>query len=116
MQAKAVSIGRFTATVQAAVKAAVQKHPKFKIEIPQGVSFEYLIRGFPVPDTIFANVTLGEAQAFANEVAAHISTAQPEAFSEAHLASGGGQGVLYAAGKHIICGIPPAVEQVLLKE
>jgi hypothetical protein len=107
-QAKSVSLSHFTTAVQSAVKAAVQKHPKFKLEAPQGVSFSYLIRGIPVPDSVLANVTFGETQAFANEIAGHIN-AQPGMAVEAKL---GGQGAIYSAGGHIILGIP-AVEQFL---
>ena len=104
-QAASISLSKFTATVQAAVKAAVQKHPKFKIDAPQGIALSYLIRGIPVPETILANVTIGETQAFANEVAAHISGAQPEILGGAIAA--GPQGVIYSNGRHLIIGIPP---------
>jgi len=106
-QAKSLSLSHFTTAVHAAVDAAVKKHPKFKLEAPSGISFSYLIRGIPVPDTILQNVTFGETQAFANEVAAQIS-----AKTGIEAASTGGQGAIYSAGRHIIIGIP-AVEQVL---
>jgi hypothetical protein len=106
-QAQSISLSHFTHAVQAAVRAAVQKHPKFKLETPQGVTFSYLIRGIPVP----ANVTFGETQAFANEVAAQI-TAQPGIAVDASL---GGKGAIYSAGGHIIIGIP-AVDQFQLKQ
>ena len=61
-QAQSISLSHFTAAVQAAVKAAVQKHPKFKLDAPQGVTFSFLIRGIPVPESVLANVTLGETQ------------------------------------------------------
>ena len=111
-QANAISLSQFTSAVQAAVKTAVQKHPKFKIETPQGVSFSYLIRGIPVPEALVANATLGETQAFANEIAAHLISAQPGALAEARAA--GPQGVVYSSGRHVIVGIP-AVESVLEK-
>jgi hypothetical protein len=45
--AKSISLRQFTSAVQAAVKAAVKKHPKFnQVEAPQEVTFSYLIRGF----------------------------------------------------------------------
>jgi hypothetical protein len=112
-QARSVSLSQFTNAVQAAVKAAVQKHPKFKIDPPQGVAFSYLIRGFPVPESVVANLTLGEAQAFANDVAAHLGSAQPEALAGAHAA--GPQGVMYSSGRHLIVGIPPVESLVLEK-
>jgi hypothetical protein len=104
-KAKSISLGQFTGAVQAAVKAAVQKHPKFKIDAPTGVTFSYLIRGIPVPEAQLANVTLGETQAFANEIASHLRSAQPEAFAEPR--GEGPQGVIYSHGGHIILGIPP---------
>jgi hypothetical protein len=110
-QAQSISLSHFTSAVQSAVKAAAQKHPKFKLDAPQGVTFSYLIRGIPVPETMLANVTFGETQAFANEVAAQIS-AQPGIALEASL---GGKGAIYSAGGHIIIGIP-AVEQFQLKQ
>lgn len=112
-QARSISLSQFTNAVQAAVKAAVQKHPKFKIDPPPGVAFSYLIRGIPVPESVVANVTLGETQAFANEIAAHLGSAQPEALAGAHV--DGPQGVIYSHGRHIILGIPP-VESFLLEK
>lgn len=54
-QAASISLSKFTETVQAAVKVAVQKHPKFKLEQPTQLSISYLIRGIPVPDAIAGN-------------------------------------------------------------
>ena len=110
-QAQSISLSHFTSAVQAAVKAASQKHPKFKLDAPQSVSFSYLIRGIPVPEALLANVTFGETQAFANEVAAQIS-AQPGIAAEASLA---GKGSIFSTGGHIIIGIP-AVEQLQVKQ
>jgi hypothetical protein len=104
--AKAVSLSRFTATVHAAVKAAVLQHPKFKLDTPQGVEFSYLIRGIPVPEVLLANATFAETQAFANAVAANIVAAQPEAVEE-RVAGAQGNGVIYSTGGHILIGIPP---------
>ena len=108
--AQSVSLAHFTTTVQAAVKAAVQKHPKFKLDPPQGVTFSYLIRGIPVPEALLANVTFGETQAFANEVAAQIS-AQPGIVADAKLRPAGS---IYSSGGHIIIGIP-AIDQFQLE-
>ncbi len=109
-QAKSISLSHFTGAVQSAVKAAVQKHPKFKMDAPQGVTFSYLIRGIPVPETFLANATFAETQAFADEVATQIS-AQP---GIAVNTVAGGKGAIYSAGGHIIIGIP-AVENQLEK-
>lgn len=109
-QATTVSLSKFTSAVQAAVKAAVAKHPKFKIEPPHAVSVYYLIRGIPIPDPILAQVTVGETQAFANDVASHVAGAAPEA-----LAAGPGRaagGAVLSLGGHVIVGIPPAPQMV----
>jgi hypothetical protein len=99
-----ISLSKFTASVQAAVKAAVAKHPKFQAAAPKGVSFSYLIRGIPVAEEIVAKVTMAEMQAFASEVAGQIGQAHPEA-----LAAGRGApvGAVLSVGHHVICGIPP---------
>ena|ERR1700682_367595 len=112
-QAKSISLSQFSGAVQAAVKSAVQKHPKFKIDAPHGVTFSYFIQGFPVAEHVVGNVTIGEAQAFANDIAAHLSGAHPEALAKAQ--AGGPQGVVYSAGRHVIIGIP-AAESFLLEQ
>lgn len=112
-QAKSISLSQFTNSVQAAVKSAVQKHPKFKVDPPHAVAFSYLIRGIPVAESVLANATFGETQAFANEIAAHLGSAHPEALAGAH--AGGPQGVVYSTGRHVILGIPPA-EPFLLEK
>jgi hypothetical protein len=43
-QAKSLSLSQFTSAVQTAVKAAAQKHPKLKLDLPQGITVSYLIR------------------------------------------------------------------------
>lgn len=107
-QAKSISLGHFTAAVQSAVKAAAKKHPKFKVEAPAAITFDYLIRGYPVPESVLANVTFAETQAYANEVAAHISAGP--GMAAAQLSP---QGAIYSHGGHIIIGIPPADQFVL---
>ena len=104
-----ISLHKFTTSVQAAVKAAVAKHPKFRqVPEPSAVSFAYLIRGVPVPDGILANVTVSEVQAFASDIAAQIGQAHPEALGAARQA----QGVVLSYGGHVTCGIP-AVSDVV---
>ena len=97
-----ISLHRFTASVQAAVKAAVAKHPKFQLAEPNAISLGYLIRGIPVPDGVLSTVTVAETQAVASDIAAHIGQAHPEAFGAARPAGGA---VLSVAG-HVIIGIP----------
>ncbi len=105
-----ISMSKFTSSVQAAVKAAVAKHPKFKVEVPDNVSVGYLIRGIPVPEAIASHVTLAETQAFATDVASHIAAAHPEVFAGEHAG-----GAVYSFGRHIILGIPvpPEILQVM---
>ena len=99
-----MSLHKFSASVQLAVKAAVAKHPKFHIPEPKAVSFGYLIRGIPVPDGILTKVTLGETQAFASDVASHIAQAHAEALGAARQATHAG--VILSLGGHVIIGIP----------
>jgi hypothetical protein len=113
-QAPSLSLSKFTSTVQAAVKAAVQKHPKFKVDPPSGITVSYLIRGIPVPEAILAQATMGETQAFANDVAAHIGGVHPEAFSAAH--GSAPQGAVLSIGRHVIVGIPPLVDTILVEK
>jgi len=105
-QAKSVSLKHFTSAVQSAVKAAALKHPKLKLELPEAVTLGYLIRGYPVPETLLADVTLAETQAVATEIAAHLAT-QGVAV-EAREAKVGGHvaGAVLSYGGHIILGYP----------
>ena len=114
-QAMSISLSKFTASVQAAVKAAEAKHPKFKMAVPNALTVSYLIRGFPVPEAILANVTLGEAQAFAADVAAHIGGSAPEVFGGA-IHGPAPEGAVLSIGRHIICGIPPVTFTVQLEK
>jgi hypothetical protein len=114
-QATSISFNKFLASVQSAVKAATGKHPKFKIEAPNAITVSFLIRGIPVPEAILSTVTLGETQAFATEVAAHIAGANPEALGK--LASGAApEGAILSIGRHIIVGIPPAVQALQIEK
>ena len=112
--ASSISLSKFTSTVQTAVKAAIQRHPKFRIDPPQGITVSYLIRGVPVPDTILANVTLGETQAFANDIATHIGGAHPEVFTAVHGRTP--QGAILSVGRHLIVGIPPLADTVVIEK
>ena len=105
-QAQSISLSQFTSTVQAAVKSALEKHPKFQADTPKGITFSYLIRGIQVSDRF----TLAETQAFADDIANHVRAAHPEI-----LAGAGTRGVVYAAGGHVTVGIP-AVESFLLEK
>ena len=106
-EATAISLAKFTSSVQAAVKSAVAKHPKFKVDVPNSVSVSYLIRGFPIPDSILAAATLAETQAFADDVASSLAQAHPELLVVKGVATGG---AVISFGRHVIVGIPPVTE------
>src|SRR5229473_7569715 len=99
-----ISLSKFTASVQAAVKAAAAKHPKFNLPTPHGVSVSYLIRGIPVPDEILAKVTLAETQAFATEIAGQIAQAHPEALGAAR--PPGQAGAILSVGRYVFFDVP----------
>jgi hypothetical protein len=108
-----ISLSKFTASVQAAVKAAIAKHPKFNLQVPNAISVSYLIRGIPVPEEITSKVTLGETQAFATDIAAHVAQAHPEMLAAAREAAQGG--AILSVGRHVIIGIPASPEIVEVK-
>ncbi len=114
-QATSISLKKFTESVNAAVKAAMAKHPKFKLEQAQGISVSYLIRGIPVPDTLLHNVSLAEMQSFAADVAQHVAGANQELFR-----TGGAQakpeGAVLSVGGRIIIGIPPIEQNFVITE
>jgi len=114
-EATSISLSKFTASVKAAVKAAVAKHPKFTIPPPQAVTVAYLIRGIPVPDEILRGATVSETQAFANDVATGIAGAHPEVLS-ASAPHGGKQGAVISIGGHLVVGIPPVLNAMEIKE
>ena len=103
-----ISLHQFTASVQAAVKAALKDHPKFQGADVNALALGYLIRGFPVPDGILSRVSLAETQAFASDVATQIGEAHPEAFAAARPAGG----AVLSLGGHVILGIPAPPEIV----
>jgi hypothetical protein len=113
-QATSISLSKFTASVQAAVKAAVAKHPKFKVEVPNSLTVSYLIRGIPLPEAILNQVTLGETQAFATDIAAHIAGAHPELLAAAQAPAA--DGAIISLGRHVIVGIPPAIQTVQVEK
>jgi hypothetical protein len=110
-QATSISLSKFAETVQASVKAAVQKHPKFKSDPPSQLAVSYLIRGIPVPDIIAANVTVRETQAFATERATQIAGGTGAAPG----AAGSVEGAVFSLGRHLIIGIPVAPNLLIEK-
>jgi len=116
-QATTISLSQFTSAVQAAVKAAVQKHPKFRLEAPSGIAVSYLIRGIPVPEPLLSHVTLAEAQAFADDVAGHVAGAHPQAFAAAATAARPRpHGAVISVGGHVILGFPPMPDAVMIEK
>ncbi len=109
-RAISISLSKFTTTVNAAVKAAVEKHPKFKLEPATGLAISYLIRGIPVPEAIAANVTVRETQAFATELATHIGKDMPNLIEH-----GRAEGALLSHGGYLIVGIPAPIDILLEK-
>lgn len=107
-RATSISLSKLTETVQAAVKVAVQKHPKFRTEQQPQVVISYLIRGIPVPEGIAANATVRETQAFATDLAAQIG-AGPQAAAPGQSI----QGAFFSLGKHLIIGFPVPPEVLI---
>lgn len=110
--ATTVSLAKFTESVQAAVKAAVAKNPKFKMDPPDAISVSYLIRGIPPAEEILAHATLAEVQAFADDVASHLSQAHPDILTRAGVPT---KGAVISVGGHLIIGIPPVTEVYTLE-
>ena len=96
-KATSVSVEKLTATVQAAVRAAIEKHPKFKVDPNTPLAQSYLIWGIPVPDAIAGGLTVRDTQAFAAEVASKLGPAVPGAALE---------GMFFSHRGHLIVGIP----------
>ena len=96
-KATSVSVEKLTATVQAAVRAAIEKHPKFKVDPNTPLAQSYLIWGIPVPDAIAGGLTVRDTQAFAAEVASKLGPAVPGAALE---------GMFFSQRGHLIIGIP----------
>ncbi len=105
-KAASVSLSKLTSAVQAAVKSAAAKHPKFKFAAPEAITVSYMIRGIPLPPDLLSTITLAEAQNFADEVASQIQATMPDAMDRI-ATSGKGGGVVLSAGGHVVCGIPP---------
>lgn len=108
-----ISLAKFTASVQAAVKSAAAKHPKFQVEVPNSISVCYLIRGIPPAQSAIANATIAEVQAFANDVASSLAQAHPELLTRAGEPA---RGAVISVGGHLIIGIPPATEVFQLEQ
>jgi len=96
-KATSISFEKLSTTVAAAVKAAVEKHPKIKVDATGPIAASYLIWGIPVPDQLAASLTIRETQEFANEVASKLG---------AGVGGGAVEGVVFSRGGHLILGFP----------
>jgi hypothetical protein len=101
-KAPSISVNKLSSAVQDAVKAAVEKHPKLKVETSM-LSLGYLIWGFPVPEH-FSALTVRETQAFATDVAAGLGRGVGTALGS-HL-----EGAVLSHGGHLIIGFPAPPE------
>ena len=103
-KAASVSLNKFTAAVNAAVKSAAAKHPKFQLPETNAISLGYLIRGIPIPDGVLSKVTISEAQSVATDIANGIAQSGVEAFGAGR--AGTVRGAVLSVGGHVILGIP----------
>lgn len=103
-KATSISVDKLSSAVQAAVKAAIEKNPKIKVDPNGPIAASYLIWGIPVPDAIAGALTIKETQQFANDVAAKLGGGVPGASLE---------GVIFSHGGHLILGFPVPPEVLL---
>ena len=101
-KATSISVSKLSTAVQDSVKAAIQKHPKVKVEV-SNLAFGHLIWGFPVPEQ-FTNLSIREAQSFATDVAANLSTSLGSSVWS-NL-----QGAVLSHGGHLTIGFPAPPE------
>jgi hypothetical protein len=101
-KATSIAVSKLSAAVQDAVRAAVEKHPKLKVD-PATLSLGYLIWGFPVPENL-NTLTVRETQAFATDVAAGLARGVGTALGS-HL-----EGAVLSHGGHLIIGFPAPPE------
>lgn len=101
-KATSISVNKLLSAVQDAVKGAVEKHPKLKVE-PSNLSIGYLIWGFPVPENFHA-LSVRETQAFATDVAAGLGRGVGTALGSQL------EGAVLSHGGHLIIGIPAPPE------
>jgi hypothetical protein len=96
-KAMSISVDKLSSAVSAAVKAAVEQHPKVKLDPASPLTASYLIWGIPVPDALAGTLTVRETQAFATEVAAKLGPA---------LSGQTVAGAVFSHGGHLILGFP----------
>lgn len=100
-KAASVSVSKLSGVVQEAVKAAVAKHPKVKVDTGSPLAISYLIWGIPVPDQLSEVLTIRETQAFAADVASQLGRSLP---------GSSGLPAVFSHGGHLIIGIPAPPE------
>jgi hypothetical protein len=100
-KATSISVNKLSSAVQEAVKAAMEKHPKVKVD-PAKLSLGYLIWGFPVPETLQA-LSIRETQAFATDVAAGLGRSLGTPI----------EGAVFSHGGHLTIGFPAPPEVLL---
>lgn len=108
-RAKSISLQSFHSAVETAVKAAVDKHPTFKVDVGEGIATGYLIWGIPVPEAIVAGASIRETQAFANTVATGLGRAVTQI-------GGSAEGAFLAHGGYLILGIPVPPEVLIINK
>lgn len=106
-RATSISLTKLSSAVHDAVKAAVEKHPKLKME-PAKLSVGYLIWGFPVPET-FNTLAVREAQSFATDVAAGLQGSVGASLGTRL------EGAVLSHGGHLTIGFP-APPEVLFEQ
>jgi hypothetical protein len=99
-KAASVSVSKLSGVVQEAVKAAVAKHPRVRVDVDSPLAISYLIWGIPVPEQLADTLTVKETQAFAADVAKGLGRALP----------GSGLPSVFSHGGHLIIGIPAPPE------
>jgi hypothetical protein len=108
-RAKSISLQTFTTAVESAVKSAVEKHPKFKVDTTGGLATGYLIWGIPVPETLAEHVSVRETQAFANAVASGLGRAGTAIGATT-------EGAFFSHGGYLILGIPVPPEVLIINK
>ena len=100
-KATSISVNKLSSAVQDAVKAAMEKHPKVKVD-PAKLALGYLIWGFPVPEALQA-LSIRETQAFASEVATSLGKSLGTPI----------EGAVFSHGGHLTIGFPAPPEVLL---
>jgi hypothetical protein len=106
-KAAAISLSKFSTVVQEAVKVAIEKHPKLKVDPQSPFTAGYLIWGIPVPELLASAATLRESQAFADDLASGLGAGFP---GDAAVKL---RGAVFSHGGHLILGFPVPPEVLL---